>query len=268
MKSNQAVGVFDSGMGGLTAVKAIRELLPHEDIVFFADTLRMPYGDKPKSTIIEYAKQNIKFLKSCNTKIILAACGTISSYLSLAKSGEEVLGVIKPSCLEAAQKTSNRSIGVLATRATIESNSYIKCLNKIDSNIHCWQRSCPQLAPLIENGNISVQDKNLVSTLQECITPLLEQDVDTIILGCTHYPIVEPVIREIFGNKLNLINSGEQLAKSLQVTLKQKQLESRYHVGEPRLRICVSGDEKSFLKNAQLFLGKQEKFSIERVSII
>ena len=268
MNNNQPIGVFDSGMGGLTAVKAIKSLLPNEDIIYLADTIRMPYGDKPTSSIIKYAEQNIKFLRSCGVKTILAACGTISSYLELINSGKSVLGVIYPSCLAAVNKTRNGKIGILATKAAIQSNSYANCLSELHKEIKCYQQACPKLAPLIEHGRISAQENDLITALHTYISPLIKENVDTIILGCTHYAIIEPVIRNIFGDKLILINSGEELANTLKKVIESQGLMNDNLSANSNLKIYVSGDENQFLNNAQVFLGKQIKFDLEKISLI
>ncbi len=264
--NNLAIGVFDSGVGGLTAVKAIRKIMPNEDIIYFGDTLRMPYGNKDKLTIINYANQNIKFLESCGVKVVLAACGTVSSYLSKVSSKVKIFGVIKPACEAAIKSTSSGRIGVLGTYTAINSNSYGTCLSRLSSEIKYWQNACPLLASLIEAGHISPQSSVLRTILDFYVSPLLHKNVDTIILGCTHYPLVNPVIREIFGKEFTLINSGLESARALKALLKAQRLKSNDSKNGKATFYC-SGNEKNFLANIKLFLEKDLEYEVKKIDI-
>jgi len=264
--NNLAIGVFDSGVGGLTAVKAIREIMPSEDIIYFGDTLRMPYGNKDKLTIINYANQNIRFLESCGIKVVLAACGTVSSYLNKVSSRVKAFGVIKPACEAAVKATSSGRIGVLGTYTAINSNSYGACLNQLGSEIKYWQNACPLLASLIEAGHISYQSSVLRTILDFYISPLLQKSVDTIILGCTHYPLVNPAIREIFGKEFKLINSGLESARALMTLLKTQDLKSD-DSKNGKITFYCSGNEKKFLTNIKLFLDENLEYEVKKIDI-
>lgn len=262
---NNPIGVFDSGVGGLTTLKEIKNIMPHENIVYFGDTLHMPYGNKDKSQIIKYTSQILKFLKSLNLKVILSACGTISSYINLID--KEVFGVIKPACVKACSITKNKKVGIIATNATIKRGAYKENIYSIDSSISCFQNACPLLASLIESGHIKRNDKLLIDSLKLYLEPLLLENVDTIVLGCTHYPIVEDVIKAIVGNKINLINVGKELAVYVKKHLEENNLCSQ-RTSKGFERFCVSSDIENFKKNARLFLGNDFYISeVEKVNL-
>lgn len=264
--NNSAIGIFDSGLGGLTAVKALTEIMPYENLIYFGDTKRTPYGNKDKGTLLQYAKQNIRFLKSLGVKVILAACGTISSYVSLIESDLDVFGVIESTCQTAVNLTKNRRIGILGTQAAIKSNAYGKYISELENDILCYSQACPLLVPMIENGFTTSENGVLKTVLGFYISPLVEKEVDTIILGCTHYPIVEQAIRDIFGNGLSLVNPGKESAESLKVFLKSKGLDSdAQRIGNQKF--YVSGDKEKFSKNAYLFLKKDISDELMTVEI-
>lgn len=247
---NLPIGVFDSGIGGLTVVKSIHEIMPMESIVYFGDTKNMPYGDKDKSTILGYAKNNISFLNSCKVKVIVAACGTISSYIDLIDTS--VFGVIKSTCTTAINQTVNKRIGIIGTSASIKSNSYGKCISSINSSISYYQQACPLLAPMIEKNSIRFDIEKLKSVLKSYILPLIEKNIDTLILGCTHYPLVSDIIKNLFGTDLNIINPGKETAISVKKFLKEKQWISDTPSSD---KYYVSSDKESFINSAEMFLG-------------
>ena len=258
--NNLPLGIFDSGIGGLTAVKAIHDIMPNESVIYFADTKNMPYGSKDKNTILRYAKQNIKFLSSFNVKSILAACGTVSSYLKLID--RNVFGVIDPACQEASKLTSNKKIGILATETAIKSNAYKNSLNSISSDIDCYQQACPLLASMIEKGHIDSKDKDLKSILKLYVTPLINKNIDTLILGCTHYPIISDAIKEMFLKDIKIVNPSEEAAKQIQKFLEENNLKS----SKPKPdRYYVSSDKKGFIKNAKLFLNTDISSRVEEI---
>ena len=257
------IGVFDSGLGGLTAVRQLRRVLPGEDIVYFGDTGRMPYGDKSKETIISYTHEIAEFLKSFGVKAILAACGTVSSYLPCIS--EEIFGVVKPACAAAVKTSKNKKIGILATSAAIKSESYLNELKKICSDADYFPKACPLLAPMVEHGDISFENEFLRKTLYEYITPLEKEGVDTLILGCTHYPILLPVIEKMFEGKFNLIDPGKESAKTLKKYLESNEMSA----GETQngfKKFFVSGDETEFAKSAKLFLKKDISENVKKAS--
>lgn len=260
---NRPIGVFDSGIGGLTALKAIQDIMPHENVVYFGDTGRMPYGDKSKETIISYTHEIAEFLKSFGVKAILAACGTVSSYLPCIS--EEIFGVVKPACAAAVKTSKNKKIGILATSAAIKSESYLNELKKICSDADYFPKACPLLAPMVEHGDISFENEFLRKTLHEYITPLEKEGVDTLILGCTHYPILLPVIEKMFEGKFNLIDPGKESAKTLKKYLESNEMSA----GETQngfKKFFVSGDETEFAKSAKLFLKKDISENVKKAS--
>ncbi len=250
------IGVFDSGIGGLTAVKAISEFMPGENIIYFGDTLRMPYGNKNTEDILCFADQNIRFLESMGVKVIVAACGTVSSYIERLNSNVPIFEVITPACKAAVKVTKNSKIGVIGTTAAIKSNSYLNCISEIQRNVKCWQRDCPLLASLIEDGNIEYTNEDLKKNLDSYISPLIKKGIDTLVLGCTHYPVVQPVIKKMFGDKLNLIDPSRELA----IALKKFFIDNHLNKAEEKMgnhNFYVSGDPEKFSLNAEQFLNRE-----------
>lgn len=253
-EKNKPIGIFDSGLGGLTAVKAIKSLLPHEDIIYFGDTGRTPYGTKSEKTIISYANQDINFLKSKNVKMIVSACGTVSSHINKLENSELVTGVIEPSCQTAVKLTKNYKIGVIGTTATIKSGAYTNVLNKICPKAKIINQDCPLLASLIENGFIDKSSEILLKTIKIYMKKLIEEKVDTLILGCTHYPIVKDIINDVLGGHVNLINSGEETAKFIKKYLEEKNmLSEKNSLGI--YNFFVSDKLNDFSERAKMFLG-------------
>lgn len=260
------IGIFDSGLGGLTTVKAIKKLLPHEDIIYFGDTGRTPYGTKSEKTIVSYANQDINFLKSKNVKMIVSACGTVSSHINKLDNPELITGVIEPSCKSAANLTKNYKIGVIGTSATIKSGAYVRELNKICPQAKIIKQACPLLASLIENGFIDKSSDILLKTIKIYMKKLIEEKVDTLILGCTHYPIVKNVINDVLGGHINLINSGEETAKFIKKYLKEKNMLSEKN--SPGVyNFFVSDKASGFSERAKIFLGYDIQNSTQKIDI-
>src|SRR5216117_3024982 len=195
MSDQRPIGVFDSGIGGLTVVKALRDLLPNENIVYLGDTARVPYGAKSPETVQRYALELAQILMKKNSKALVVACNTVSSValpLLTKKFSVPVIGVIEPGARAALQATRNRHIGVIGTRATIRSGAYEKTLRAAASNVRVSSRACPLLVPLIEEGLLEddVTDQLILRYLQ----PLVADGIDTLVLGCTHYPLLAHAI--------------------------------------------------------------------------
>jgi len=265
-EKNKPIGIFDSGLGGLTAVKAIKKLLPHEDVIYFGDTGRTPYGTKSEKTIVSYANQDINFLKSKNVKMIVSACGTVSSHIHKLDNPELITGVIEPSCKSAANLTKNYKIGVIGTSATIKSGAYVRELNKICPQAKIIKQACPLLASLIENGFIDKSSDILLKTIKIYMKKLIEEKVDTLILGCTHYPIVKNVINDVLGGHVNLINSGEETAKFIKKYLKEKNMLSEKN--SPGVyNFFVSDKASDFSERAKIFLGYDIQNSTQKIDI-
>lgn len=211
---NRAIGVFDSGLGGLTAVKQLMDLLPEEDIIYFGDTGRVPYGTRSKDTIIKYTIQDINFLKTFQIKMIVVACGTASTVaLPVLQDsvGLPMVGVLSEAVTSAVRQTKNNKIGVVATPATINSGAFERAIRAAAPQVQTYGKACPLFVPLVENGHFDTQVAELVA--REYLEPLKEADVDTLIMGCTHYPLLNRVVGRIMGPQVTLINVGEETAK-------------------------------------------------------
>ena len=215
MDRNKAIGVFDSGVGGLTVVKQLRKILPNEDIIYLGDTARVPYGNKSHQIIEQYSKEDAAFLIKKNVKAIVIACNTASAHgvEIIKKSYPElpVFEMIESGSAYAARKTINKRIGVIGTSATINSNHYQQKIVEIDSNFIVFSRACPLFVPLVEEGFI---DSDIaMSVIKHYLSDLEEEQIDTLILGCTHYPMLRKEIQNFFGDNVYLVDSGKAAAE-------------------------------------------------------
>src|SRR5436853_5992908 len=210
MSDSRAIGVFDSGIGGLTVVKALRNLLPNEDICYLGDTARVPYGPKSPETVQRYAVELAGMLMQKNARALVVACNTVSSValpLLTRKFSVPVIGVIEPGARAALQATRNQHVGVIGTRATIRSGAYEKALRAADDNVRVSSRACPLLVPLIEEGllNDDVTDRMIIRYLE----PLLADEIDTLVLGCTHYPLLTGAIARVLKPQIMIVDSAQ-----------------------------------------------------------
>lgn len=225
--SRAPIGVFDSGVGGLTVAREIMRNLPNEHIVYFGDTARVPYGSKSKETIIRFSRQIIRFLLTQNVKAIVIACNTASA-LALDEVEKEfdipIIGVVKPGAQVAAETTVNKKIGVIATEGTINSRMYDKLITEQDPEITVYGKACPLFVPLVEEGWL--KDPVTEEVARRYLDELLAQDIDSLILGCTHYPLLRSLLRGVVGDKVNLVNPAYETAKALERLLKEKNLEN------------------------------------------
>ncbi len=266
--SDNPIGVFDSGLGGLTAVKELTKVLPNEDIIYFGDTSRVPYGNRSKETIKRYAMQDAYFLLSKNVKMIIAACGTVSS---VAVELDEELpvpftGVVKPTALAAVKATKNGRIGVIGTTATINSNSYQKEIQKQNKDLYVISQDCPLFVPLVENGFISKDDEIVRLIIERYLKKLKDEKVDTIILGCTHYPIIKNAISYVMGDNITLIDSGKETACFSAEIIKGLGLQTEKST-KGNCHFYVSDTTEGFSKNAELFLGTNVSHNVDRIDI-
>lgn len=216
------IGVFDSGLGGLTSVREIRSILPFENIIYFGDTSRVPYGGRSPEILLKYAKQDVRFLRSFDIKALLVACGTVSSnVLPLLKEECEVpvLGVVEPACRKAVAVTRNKRVGLIATAATVRSGAYERTLAAMDSGVTVTAKACPLFVPLVENGRCRVGDCVIETVAREYLEPLKAAGIDTLIMGCTHYPLLEEVVAKVMGDDVTLVDSGAQAARQLKEAL-------------------------------------------------
>ena len=265
---NRPIGVFDSGLGGLTAVKQLEQVLPGESLVYFGDTGRVPYGSRGKDTILRYARQDMDFLLAQNVKAVLAACGTVSS---VARSVGEALSVpyidvIGPSARAAAAATKNGKIGVIGTAATIASDSYRSALLRINHKLEVYPQACPLFVSLVESGFVSPQDEVTRLVAERYLAPVRAAGVDTLILGCTHYPIIAPTVAGVMGRGVTLIDSGREAALALAQALKERDL--LCEEGHRRqASYFVTDTPENFLNVAELFLGHSVEGRTPRIDI-
>ena len=245
------IGVFDSGLGGLTAVRQLRRLLPGEDIVYFGDTGRVPYGSRGHDVIVRYAQQDIRFLLSQNVKFIMAACGTVSSTYPSAGAAQlpvPYTGVIGAAARAAAAVTKNKRIGVIGTAATIRSGSYATQLKDLVPGVQIFARACPLFVPLVENGYVN-GDKVTQLMIEEYLTPVRDSGIDTLILGCTHYPLLKKMIGDFVGDSVTLIDPGKLTAIATATALDDLGISSgrstggttRFFVSDTPGRLCQAG---------------------------
>lgn len=219
------VGVFDSGVGGLTVAREIMRNLPSEKIVYFGDTARVPYGNKSKETIIRYSRQIIHFLREQEVKAIVIACNTASAFALDAVRHEldiPVLGVIEPGAAVAAKETKNKRVGVIGTIGTVGSGIHESFLKKLDPDITVIGKACPLFVPLVEEGWL--HDSVTTEVAERYLKELKEKEIDTLILGCTHYPLLRSTVRQVMGERVRLVNPAYETALELGEMLKENNL--------------------------------------------
>lgn len=224
-KKNAPIGVFDSGVGGLTVAREIMRQLPDEHIVYFGDTARVPYGSKSKDNIIRYSRQIIRFLRTKNVKAIVIACNTASALaLDIVRSETDipVIGVIVPGARAAVQATEQKKIGVIGTEATIRSEMYTKIMKEMDAEVSVTGKACPLFVPLVEEG--FAKHKVTDEIIDYYLQTLRDSDIDTLILGCTHYPLLRSRIRAYMGNKVNIVNPAYETAMDLKALLEEQDM--------------------------------------------
>jgi glutamate racemase len=261
-----AIGIFDSGVGGLTVFRQVAARLPRESILYLGDTARVPYGTKSPETVLRYARGCADLLMERGVKLIVVACNTASAcavpflrdHLSV-----PVLGVIEPGARAAAAKTNNQRIGVIGTRSTIDSGAYEAALKQTASTAAVFSAACPLFVPLAEEGWL--QGEVPERTAQHYLPPLLENNIDTLILGCTHYPLLKRVIGQAAGNAVTLVDSAEETAMAVANALEASKLTARPG-DEARHQFLVSDSPKSFARIGQHFLG-MELHDVEWVDV-
>ena len=265
-KKKAPIGVFDSGVGGLTVVREITRQLPHENIVYFGDTARVPYGSKSKSNIIRFSEQIIRFLKTKQVKAIVIACNTASA-LALDTVRDEfdipIIGVIVPGARAAVEATANGEIGVVGTDATVKSGTYTKVIHQMDPNINVREKACPLFVPLVEEGF-----KEHVVT-EEVIEYYLESlkhtEIDAMILGCTHYPLLRSKIRAYMGERIQIVNPAYETAMDLKRLLQSEDMENDGEEGtSSKYEFYVSDAAEKFVNFANTVM----PFDISKANIV
>ncbi len=257
MSDSRPIGVFDSGLGGLTVVKELKKVLPDETIVYFGDTGRVPYGNKSRDIIRKYALQDERLLLSCGVKMIIAACGTVSS---VAKDTEKELPVpfvevVSHAASAATRATKNGKIGVIGTAATIKSNAHRNYILSKMPDATVVQNSCPLFVPLVEEGITSQNDVMATEAAKRYLAPIIDAGVDTLILGCTHYPVLADVLRSVCGEDVTLINMGEATAQYVKQYLEENDMLSDTKSSD---RYYVSDKSESFSEMARALLGSDD----------
>lgn len=251
------IGIFDSGVGGLTVFKEVIGLLPHEDIIYLGDTARVPYGPRSPETIVKYSQDITDFLVRKGIKLLVVACNTSSAVsLPVLKRSLSipVIGVIEPGAKRAAKVTENRRVGVIGTEGTVRSRAYEEAIKGIDQRIVVFARPCPLFVPLAEEGWVDNEVARL--TAATYLRPLREEGIDTLVLGCTHYPLLEGVIREVMGDGVCLVNSAQETAKEVQRVVAAEGLAT------PNRRrgsytFYVTDNAERFAKVGERFLGRR-----------
>ncbi len=259
------IGIFDSGVGGLTVAREILRQLPNERIVYFGDTARVPYGTKSKETIIHFSQQISHFLQTKGVKAIVIACNTASAYAldELQKSVDiPVLGVVKPGAKVAAQTTVNNKIGVIGTEGTISSQIYTENILKHNPNALVIGKACPLFVSLAEEGWL--KDPITVQVAQRYLAPLMEEEVDTLVMGCTHYPLLRSTLRSVLGEKVNLVNPAYETARTLNEILIGHGIKNDGHGIAYDHEYFVSDAAEKFMR----FANSIQPFDVHKVQVV
>lgn len=254
-KKKYAIGVFDSGLGGLTVVKELMRQLPGEDIVYFGDTARVPYGTKSKESIIRFSKENAKVLLKHKVKMIVVACNSCSSYALTRLEGwfnVPIIGVIRAGSERAILSTRNKRVGVIATSATINSQKYKTTIQSLAPDIKVFSQACPLFVPLVEEGWMGKEVTEKIA--YEYLSDLKKQKIDTLVLGCTHYPLLKGVLKRVMGPRVNLVDSAQEVAREVKEVLHHLRLNQPVD-RKPRYQFLVSDKPQQFKKIARNFLG-------------
>ena len=260
---NRPIGVFDSGLGGLTGVRELRKRLPHEEIIYFGDTGRVPYGSRSPETILQYARQDVAFLLSKNVKCIMAACGTVSSNVlpDLQRESDlPILGVVEPACRKALAVTRNKRVGLIATAASVRSGAYERTIAAMDGGVTVIARACPLFVPLVENSRYRVGDCVVETVAREYLEPLKAEGIDTLILGCTHYPLLRSTLRRLMGEDVTLVNPAYETAIELRDLLQKYGLScDEENTGGEKYQFFVSDQTEKFTAFATSILPNDVK---------
>ena len=260
MSDQRPIGIFDSGVGGLTVFSEVKKALPKEEIVYFGDTARVPYGTKSKETVTRFSVENVEFLMKHDVKLVIVACNTASS-LSLGFLKRcfrvPIIGVIEPGARNAVSVTRNNRIGVVGTNATISSGAYEKAIKRISSKVAVFSQSCPLFVPLVEEGWNNSKVAREVASIY--LGALKKKAVDTLILGCTHYPLLKGVVGKMMGAKVSLVDSAEEVAKEARNLLDASGLLNSAP-GNKRHKFFVSDEPEHFIRRGERFLKRKMGF--------
>jgi glutamate racemase len=251
------IGIFDSGIGGLTVARAVFEQLPHESTVYFGDTARVPYGPKSPETVRRYSLEILRWLLDQRVKAVVIACNTSTAHALetlQAESPVPVIGVIEPGARAAAEQANGKPIGVIGTAGTIASNAYAKAIHRVRRDARVEQRACPLFVPLVEEGWFEHRAAALIA--EEYLAPLRAAGVGSLVLGCTHYPLLRPLLQHVMGPEVRLIDSGEETARVVASVLRERGLEAPEGSAADH-RFVVSDDEARFRQVGARFIGER-----------
>ena len=255
MTSTAPIGVFDSGIGGLTVVREIARQLPDESIVYFGDTARVPYGPKSPDTVRRYSREITSYLRDQGVKAVVVACNTATAHALPALQAEyalPVVGVVDPGARAAVDASRAGEIGVIGTAGTVKSGAYERAIRHIAPLVHVTARACPLFVPLVEEGWLDTEPTRLIA--REYLAPLAEARIDTLVLGCTHYPLLKPLLASVLGPDVRLIDSAEKTAEQIGLRLAEQGIAAPSGT-TPRHRFIASDAPEQFLRVGQQFLG-------------
>jgi len=263
-RQDRPIGIFDSGIGGLTVVKELIKESPDEDIIYFGDTARLPYGNKSAQTVLKFSLENVRFLLKFGVKAIIVACNTSSSVALTALRRRfkcPILGVISPAVREAVRVSAGGRIGVIATRATVASRCYQGEIERVNPHLKCFVQACPLFVPLAEEG--WTNGEVTLKVARKYLSPLLKRGIDTLILGCTHYPLLKGIMRKVVGERIEFVDSAREAAQEAKRLLAETGLYSAGRLTrspQGRCRFYVSDEPAHFKKVGRMFLGKEIEF--------
>lgn len=256
-KKEKPIGIFDSGIGGLTVLKEILRKLPHESVIYLGDTARVPYGIRSPETVTRYSFENTRFLISKDIKALVIACNTASS-ISLEPIKNfvpvPVVGVIEPGAKAAVSFTKNKKVGVIGTEATIKSNSYTKAIKAIDKDVEVFSLACPLFVPLVEEG--WTEGRIVEMIVERYLNDIRDKGIDTLVLGCTHYPLLKKIISKVMGGKVKLIDSAIETAREITAILRNFSLQ-RTGKSNTTHKFYVTDSPERFIDIGKKYLGKK-----------
>ncbi len=257
--NRRPIGVFDSGIGGLTVVRALMHQLPHESLIYFGDTARVPYGNKSPETVRRYSREILAFLLARDVKLVVVACNTASAHAlaDLKKvSPVAVEGVIEPGARAAVAASRSGRIGVIGTAGTVASGAYVRAIEAADGKVQVMPQACPLFVPLVEEGWLEHPATRLIA--EEYLAPLRSHQIDTLVLGCTHYPLLKPLLGDLLGPSIALIDSADETAAAVSRELASSTLHAPA-TADGHVHFVVSDDPKRFVKVGKMFLGERVK---------
>jgi len=265
---NRPIGVFDSGLGGLTMIKALKELIPNQDLIYLGDTGRVPYGSRSNTTIAKYASQNAAFLATFNIKVMVVACNTVCSvaFDAVENYTMPVYEVVKTPAKAAVKNTKNNKIGVIGTTATVKSGAYERAIKELNPNIEVYSVPSPMLVPLVEEGWTKPDDEIAYKIVERYLSEFNNKDIDTLILGCTHYPLLSEVIKKVAGKDITLIDSGAKTAEFVASDLKARNLLPEKE-SKGTIAYYVTDSVESFITKASGFLDADINDKVQKIEL-